>query len=146
MDSEHLIKLMKNFNCRDCENKTTICFKCKKKGNLIVLENAKERRKHVENNSELIKCSTLNCYRFYHVSCISNSKLIKFLDGNKTRFRCPLHFCVKCGSTNDTLSMVQCFRCPTGYHAKCLPKEKVFKLSKKYMICQVYKTKNHLKN
>lgn len=141
MDSDRLIKLMKNFTCKNCESKTSECFKCKKKGNFIILETARERKKHVDNGSELIKCSTLNCHRFYHVNCISHTKLIKFLDGNKTRFRCPLHFCVKCVSTNDTLSMVQCFRCPTGYHVKCLPKEKVFKLSKKYMICQVKKKK-----
>lgn len=137
---------MKNFTCKDCVASTAACFKCKKKGVYVPAESKKERsRKNaiVDENaleSELTKCSTVNCYRFYHLSCVSGNRLIRYVDANQQKFRCPLHYCNKCSLTGDSMTLIQCFRCPTSFHSKCCPKEKSLKLSKKFMICQVKRT------
>lgn len=142
LDVERLLKLMKTFTCRDCTTSLAICFKCKKKGTYIPYEGKKERRKAMISEegvieSELTKCSTVNCYRFYHLSCISSNRLIRYVDTNQQKFRCPLHYCNKCSLTGDSMTLIQCFRCPTSYHSKCCPKDKIVKLSKKFMVCQV---------
>lgn len=33
-------------------------------------------------------------------------------------FRCPVHYCVRCGASGDSVAMVQCMRCPVGYHVR----------------------------
>lgn len=144
LDSDRVSKLMKTFTCHDCNTNLAICFKCKKKATYLPSEVLKkERRKAAANSdemlieSELTKCSTVNCYRFYHLSCISSNKLIRYVDANQLKFRCPLHYCNKCSLTGDSMSLIQCFRCPTSYHSKCCPKDKVLKISKKFLICQV---------
>ncbi len=142
LDADRLMKLMKTFTCHDCTTSIAICFKCKKKGIYIPYDSKKDRKKAgifeegvIE--SELTKCSTVNCYRFYHLSCISSNRLIRYVDANQQKFRCPLHYCAKCSLTGDSMTLIQCFRCPNSYHSKCCPKDKILKLSKKFMICQV---------
>ena len=134
---------MKSFTCRDCTANIAICFKCKEKGIYIPVESKRERtrKSNLDENqieSELTKCSTVNCYRFYHLNCIANNRLIKYVDQNQQKFRCPLHYCNKCSLTGDSMTLIQCFRCPMSFHSKCCPKDKILKLSKKFMICQVF--------
>ena len=88
--------------------------------------------------NELIKCSTANCNKFYHYVCISENPLFKFFDANKhKKFRCALHYCAKCKISGDTMAIAQCFRCPKAYHLKCYSKDKILKITKKVIICQV---------
>jgi len=88
--------------------------------------------------NELIKCSTANCNKFYHLNCISDNPLFKFFDANKhKKFRCALHYCAKCKISGDTMAIAQCFRCPKAYHLKCYAKDKILKITKKVIICQV---------
>lgn len=86
----------------------------------------------------LTKCSTANCNKFYHLECIKNNKLFKYFDSNKhKKFRCSLHYCARCGISGDTMAIAQCIRCPKSYHLKCHPKDKITKMTKKLMICEV---------
>ena len=88
--------------------------------------------------NDLIKCSTANCNKFYHLACISDNPLFKFFDANKhKKFRCALHYCAKCKISGDTMAIAQCFRCPKAYHLKCYAKDKILKITKKIIICQV---------
>ncbi len=88
--------------------------------------------------NDLIKCSTANCNKFYHLNCISDNPLFKFFDANKhKKFRCALHYCAKCKISGDTMAIAQCFRCPKSYHLKCYAKDKILKITKKIIICQV---------
>lgn len=90
-------------------------------------------------SNDLIKCSTANCNKFFHLSCISDNPLFKFFDANKhKKFRCSLHYCAKCKISGDTMTIAQCFRCPKAYHLKCYPKDRVLKVNKKVIICQVF--------
>ena len=87
----------------------------------------------------LTKCSTANCNKFYHLECIKDNKLFKYFDSNKNKkFRCSLHYCARCGISGDTMAIAQCLRCPKSYHLKCHPKDKITKMTKKLMICEVY--------
>ena len=113
-----------------------ICYVCKKSGTYIPHENKRDRKRNADEEnieSELDKCYNPNCFHFYHMSCLDRTTL-KFVDANQQRFRCPLHYCSKCGKIKD---LIQCFRCTTTYHHRCLPKEKIVKLSNKFMICNV---------
>jgi len=95
--------------------------------------------------NELIKCSTANCNKFYHLNCISDNPLFKFFDANKhKKFRCALHYCAKCKISGDTMAIAQCFRCPKAYHLKCYARDKILKITKKTIICQdhEFETKN----
>ena len=86
----------------------------------------------------LTKCSTANCNKFYHLECIKDNVLFKYFDSNKhKKFRCSLHYCAKCSISGDTMAIAQCIRCPKSYHLKCYPKDKITKLTKKLIICQV---------
>lgn len=88
--------------------------------------------------NDLIKCSTANCNKFYHLDCISDNPLFKFFDANKhKKFRCAMHYCAKCKISGDTMAIAQCFRCPKAYHLKCYAKDKILKITKKIIICQV---------
>ena len=83
----------------------------------------------------LTKCSTANCNKFYHTECIRPFPLFKYIDSHNRRFRCPLHYCVSCHVSGDSMAISQCVRCPTAYHLRCFEKAKVLKLSKKIMLC-----------
>ena len=88
--------------------------------------------------NELLKCSTANCNKFFHLSCISDNPLFKFFDANKhKKFRCAMHYCAKCKISGDTMAIAQCFRCPKAYHLKCYAKDKILKINKRIIICQV---------
>lgn len=94
----------------------------------------------VKKFNELIKCSTANCNKFFHYECIKDNPLFKFFDANKhKKFRCSLHYCAKCKISGDTMAIAQCLRCPRAYHLKCYPRDKVTKINKKSLICQVTK-------
>lgn len=97
-----------------------------------------EKAEPTEKFNELIKCSTANCNKFYHHACIADNPLFKFFDANKhKKFRCALHYCAKCKISGDTMAIAQCFRCPKAYHLKCYAKDKILKITKKVIICQV---------
>ena len=96
--------------------------------------------KEKDSASDLIKCSTANCNKFYHMECIQNNPLFKYFDANKhKKFRCALHYCKKCTISGDTKALIQCFRCPSSYHFRCLPKDNVVKINKKAIICPEHK-------
>lgn len=101
------------------------------------IENGPKMARTMENL--LTKCSTANCNKFYHLECIKSNTLFKYFDSNKhKKFRCSLHYCARCGISGDTMAIAQCIRCPKSYHLKCYPKDKITKLTKKLIICQVY--------
>lgn len=94
--------------------------------------------------NEVTKCSTANCSKYYHPKCVENypgKDHFKFIDSNSLHFRCSLHYCDKCGVSGDTMSILQCVRCPKALHIRCMDKDKIMKLSKKQFICD-----NHFKN
>ena len=35
---------------------------------------------NIDELEEVCKCSTANCAKFYHLSCIKKEKLVKFID------------------------------------------------------------------
>lgn len=103
------------------------------------LGNEKEDANEPVKEDELYNCLTTNCNKYYHLSCLVGNKLVKYSNEKKTKFRCPLHYCLKCFQSGDSNAIAQCCRCPTSYHLKCYPKDKVLKLTKKTLICQVNK-------
>lgn len=50
------------------------------------------------------------------------------------RFRCALHYCKQCGASGDSVPMMQCTRCPSGYHVRCRPDDSRM-IAKKYLVC-----------
>ena len=95
-----------------------ICFFCKKKGLYYGNDSKSSKKKDDKNEeknkddknlkeklkkNELTKCSTANCNKFYHLKCIDSNKLFKFIDSNNKRFRCSLHYCVKCNISGDSM-------------------------------------------
>ncbi|KAL4510059.1 hypothetical protein ABPG72_010252 [Tetrahymena utriculariae] len=89
-----------------------------------------------QKTSDLTKCSTANCNKFYHPVCIKPYALFKYIDSNNKRFRCPLHYCAHCFVSGDSMAISQCVRCPKAYHLRCFEKAKVLKLTKKLMLCE----------
>lgn len=55
--------------------------------------------------NELIKCSTANCNKFYHLECCKGDSFFKYIDQNHTRFRCSLHYCQKCKVSGDSMAI-----------------------------------------
>ncbi|KAK9802908.1 hypothetical protein WJX73_005303 [Symbiochloris irregularis] len=49
--------------------------------------------------------------------------------------QCGRHYHLVCGTSGDSVAMVQCIRCPVGYHARCRPVSAVRHLSKKFIVC-----------
>ncbi|KAM3144240.1 hypothetical protein pb186bvf_003702 [Paramecium bursaria] len=157
------------YQCPDCRNNLVICLLCKQKGTFysndkkykdeIIQSDELEENEPTEDNirkikkpiSQLSKCSTANCNRYFHLSCIQQNQLSKMLDSNTVLFRCPSHVCVYCkvNSSNMTTALIHCVRCCRSYHSKCAPyeaKQKMQKIGKKVMICdQCYKYREEAK-
>lgn len=77
--------------------------------------------------------STSNCNcRWYHKDCVLRLPLVKA--NANGRFRCPLHYCKACGASGDSVPMMQCTRCPAGYHVRCRPEDSRI-IAKKYLVC-----------
>ena len=125
--------------CDDCKNNSLICFICKKKGNYFGVEyqkskkskNKKEDDKEKEitpknkRKNDVTKCSTANCSKYFHPRCIEEydvKKHFKYIDANSLHFRCSLHYCDICGVSGDTMSILQCIRCPKALHIRCMDK------------------------
>lgn len=90
--------------------------------------------------SELSKCSTANCSRYFHLDCIQKHPNGKMLDQSDTLFRCPAHVCAYCriNSANTTTALIHCVRCCRSFHLKCASpdaKKKLIKVGKKLMLC-----------
>lgn len=96
------------FKCDACFTGNRRCFSC-------------------DSTGELIKCDEGMCGKMYHSHCAKDLAKAKFdtteVDGE--RFVCPLHTCANCdlgiSGKNNYQKMVRCIRCPTVYHACCLP-------------------------
>eukprot|EP01017_Pseudomicrothorax_dubius_P016901 TRINITY_DN1910_c0_g1_i1.p1 TRINITY_DN1910_c0_g1~~TRINITY_DN1910_c0_g1_i1.p1 ORF type:complete len:831 (+),score=237.18 TRINITY_DN1910_c0_g1_i1:133-2625(+) len=80
----------------------------------------------------LMKCSTPNCHKFYHLECIEDDPLFKI---SGSRLRCSQHYCKVCGETKNTLP---CLICPVSVHKKCADEE-VRKIGKRNIICGRHK-------
>jgi hypothetical protein len=93
------------------------CFYCKQPGPL----------------GQLLKCSMGRCGRYYHTPCAAACPLTKWASG-RASFRCPVHYCARCGLSGDSVAMLQCVRCPIAYHARCRP-PRCAALSKKFVVC-----------
>lgn len=146
-----------DWTCQDCKNNLVSCFICKKKGFYYGVEYQKTKKNKGKSNqqqkeitpknkrkNEVTKCSTANCSKYFHPKCVQTyvSKVhFKYIDSNSLHFRCSLHYCDKCGISGDTMSILQCVRCPKALHIRCMDKQKILKLSKKQFICD-----NHFKN
>eukprot|EP00004_Rigifila_ramosa_P018637 TRINITY_DN4661_c0_g1_i1.p1 TRINITY_DN4661_c0_g1~~TRINITY_DN4661_c0_g1_i1.p1 ORF type:complete len:1583 (-),score=276.52 TRINITY_DN4661_c0_g1_i1:4-4752(-) len=81
-------------------------------------------------------CTMGMCGRFYHLACVKKYKLTNFSSyASQNRFRCPLHYCVLCERSGDSMAIAQCLRCPVSYHIKCLPRDSCYRLDIKLMLC-----------
>ncbi|EIE20353.1 hypothetical protein COCSUDRAFT_83553 [Coccomyxa subellipsoidea C-169] len=56
---------------------------------------------------ELVKCSMGRCGHFYHRSCATACPLTKW-GASGGAFRCPAHYCARCGLSGDSVAMLQC--------------------------------------
>ncbi|XP_068132273.1 histone-lysine N-methyltransferase NSD2 isoform X2 [Hyperolius riggenbachi] len=89
------------FLCEECTTGIHSCFVCKKK------------------DTEVKRCSTINCGKFYHDSCLRKYSHAVF---DSKGFRCPLHHCASClvskSSTTRVIKtkLIRCIRCPVAYH------------------------------
>ncbi|EGR27208.1 myb domain protein [Ichthyophthirius multifiliis] len=126
--------------CIDCQGNMVICFICKNYG---IYNNNQKLKK--QKNDSVNKCSTANCNKYYHLNCIKNAPLFKFIDSNNKRFRCSLHYCASCTQSGDSKVISQCIKCPKAYHLGCLNGEKIKKISKKQMICEQHNNQINLK-
>ena len=149
------------FTCADCKINIVACFICKKKGNYYGVEYQKTKKKPLKpgqeekesgkskKKNEVTKCSTANCSKYFHPKCVEGydvKKHFKYIDSNSLHFRCSLHYCDSCGVSGDTMSILQCVRCPKALHIRCMDKEKMLKVSKKQFICDNhFKSKKDLK-
>lgn len=137
------------YACPDCRNNLVVCLLCKEKGPFGI-KMIPEITENIDDNDEepskrnkkniLSKCSTANCNRYFHLSCVQSNNLAKMLDSNTVLFRCPSHVCVFCkvNSSNMTTALIHCVRCCRSFHSKCAPtevKSKIQKIGKKVMIC-----------
>ncbi|CAD8088106.1 unnamed protein product [Paramecium sonneborni] len=144
------------YSCPDCRNNLVVCLLCKMKGTYPPEKKSKEEIliqadefdpfydnvKKTKSKSFISKCSTANCNRYFHLTCIQGNPLSKTLDTNADLFRCPSHICVFCkiNSTNMTTALIHCVRCCRSFHSKCAPPEikiKTQKIGKKVMICDL---------
>eukprot|EP01017_Pseudomicrothorax_dubius_P039114 TRINITY_DN5957_c0_g1_i3.p1 TRINITY_DN5957_c0_g1~~TRINITY_DN5957_c0_g1_i3.p1 ORF type:complete len:661 (-),score=161.43 TRINITY_DN5957_c0_g1_i3:167-2149(-) len=116
-----------DYRCGDCSTFIVQCFRCKKPGKLP--SGDKPKGKDRRDPDEMIRCSTPNCNKFYHQSCIEDDPLYKVNNG---RFRCAQHICKVCG---DTKNILQCVRCPFAFHTKCMGKDDCRKVGKKNILC-----------
>ncbi|XP_072262668.1 histone-lysine N-methyltransferase NSD2 isoform X2 [Pyxicephalus adspersus] len=89
------------FLCEECTSGIHSCFACKQK------------------DTEVKRCSALNCGKFYHESCLRKYPLAVF---DNKGFRCSLHHCASCYVSKNSSSRVikskltRCVRCPVAYH------------------------------
>ncbi|CAD8164733.1 unnamed protein product [Paramecium pentaurelia] len=149
-------KINIRYSCPDCRNNLVVCLLCKQKGTYPPEKKSKEdiivqmdefdpsddNIKKNKNKSLISKCSTANCNRYFHLTCIQANPLSKSLDTNADLFRCPSHICVFCkiNSSNMTTALIHCVRCCRSFHSKCAPPEikiKTQKIGKKVMICDL---------
>jgi hypothetical protein len=161
MDLDQVKEAIEVEPCGDCQSHIVQCFICKKNGRYFGNDYSKSRRdrpnviklkKEVDDEyevedvgrerNEVTKCSTANCNRFYHCACIDtleNAGLFKYIDSKSFHFRCSLHYCAKCGESGETMTILQCSRCPRALHLGCMDRERVQKLNKKYLVCEKHK-------
>ena len=111
------------WKCRDCTNLEATCFECGKKGPYLA-------NKEPNREEGLVKCSSVSCGKFYHVSCVECS--------GKKSFTCPWHYCVQCKATGNSKALLQCTRCPKAYHLRCYTRN-VVRLNKRYIVCHQHK-------
>lgn len=103
------------FICEKCSTGNHTCFICNKTDNVI-------------------KCSSQNCGKFYHLDCI------KTLDSkiNGDSFVCPLHYCNVCGitkSSNSKKRLTCCVRCPVAYHTGTCIVAGSMPITLQYLVC-----------
>lgn len=114
------------WKCKDCINLQATCFQCGLKGPYLA-------SKELNKGEGLVKCSLVNCGKFYHISCLVAKP--------KKRFMCPWHYCVQCKTTGNSKALLQCTRCPKAYHLRCYNRN-VVRLNKKYIVCHQHKQPN----
>ena len=103
------------FICEQCTTGNHICFVCNKTDNVI-------------------KCSSQNCGKFYHLDCIKTVDP-KIKDEN---FICPLHHCNVCGTekpTNSKRRLTSCIRCPVAYHSSTCIVAGSLPITSQYIVC-----------
>lgn len=83
----------------------------------------RRRRRHAcfacGQTGSVSKCSMGQCSRHYHWGCVTGNSLARVAPSGKC-FKCPLHYCARCGLSGDGIPMVQCAYCPSGYHIRCV--------------------------
>ncbi|EIE26898.1 hypothetical protein COCSUDRAFT_59402 [Coccomyxa subellipsoidea C-169] len=112
---------------------------------------APSERPNPENPPEtpcILPCKMGSCGWYFHNACLNglrDSGLLKIHredpgvaaggeDGQRV-FTCPAHFCHVCGNSGAGRHTLQCWRCPTAYHATCVPAG-VQKLNPKNVLCE----------
>mmetsp|Transcript_5021 Transcript_5021/g.3664 ORF Transcript_5021/g.3664 Transcript_5021/m.3664 type:complete len:114 (-) Transcript_5021:235-576(-) len=101
------------------------------------VEGEEEESPGFDDSKCVVRCTLGGCFKYYHVKCVYQNKNVSCINSMKVqRFRCPLHYCDICGTSGDSVQIVQCVDCPTSYHLKCFPQdEKAIRLTKKFIIC-----------
>jgi hypothetical protein len=107
-------------------------------------------------DDSVIRCSIVECGRFYHAACAMSHPLTSplppatiqaghFASRSVSRFICPAHACASCGEAGSShlhgaplssdSTLVSCVRCPRAYHVKCVASSGSASLSASHILC-----------
>mmetsp|Transcript_36643 Transcript_36643/g.48112 ORF Transcript_36643/g.48112 Transcript_36643/m.48112 type:complete len:191 (-) Transcript_36643:402-974(-) len=84
------------------------------------------------------QCIVGPCHKYFHVECLKKNYSVEFYynNRNKMRFRCPLHYCIGCSISGNSVQILQCAACPTCYHLKCFRADRqAIKITRKFILC-----------
>ncbi|XP_024400871.1 protein ENHANCED DOWNY MILDEW 2 isoform X2 [Physcomitrium patens] len=120
-----IAKMVGQWLCKNCVYKKHQCYVCGELG---------DSDEDLGVKREVFVCDVACCGKFYHPTCVANEialteddrKLLATnIQAGVESFACPLHRCKKCGkgedSTEESLLLARCRRCPATWHKKCLP-------------------------
>ena len=129
--------------CIQCKLGGHNCFDCNE---LIFTQsgNFHNGTSELINPEKDVKCSDVNCGKYYHLSCMLKHKYSKY-DKKSNSWTCPHHECKCCAkkskenpvfSMKKNRSLLKCTRCPASYHqdVECIPAG-TFLIGGKYIIC-----------
>ena len=121
--------------CQQCSAGSHACFACGSSasggGSAPAGAAAEQQQQQQQQQQAVVKCGMGMCGRWYHSGCALALPLTR---AASCGFRCALHYCAACSLSGDGVVMVQCIRCPVGYHARCKPPG-ARQLSRRFIVC-----------